>query len=262
MGGALTRRAWTISALTAALVLAIVAVTASSNCEARRLSAPNLAAGFESGLAGFNLSGVGEVVPEVIPPGDPPGDASCRFVLRGREDRSELVLGGDGNYGDYKTVDFEEGSEAWYGFSVLVRKMVYGRPGAHNLFMQFKSEGTGSPNFGLQLWDVDGERGLWTGGRSQEIDHDGERFLAPLRQERWHRIEIHFRASNEGAGFYQVFLDGQLVDSHRNVSMIVPNHDSAYIKTGLYRNGGEIPGKSVLLLDSVKLGPTRASVAG
>ncbi|MGV1048486.1 MAG: heparin lyase I family protein [Solirubrobacterales bacterium] len=262
MTGALTRRAWTISALAAALLLALVAIVGSSIGAARRMPVPRLVAGFEDGLAGFNLSGVGEVVPQVIPPGDPPGDASCRFVLRGGEDRSELVLGGRGSYGDYGTVDFEEGSEAWFGFSVLVRKMVYGRPGAHNLIMQFKSEGTGSPNFGLQLWDVDGNRGLWTGGPSQEVDHGGERFLAPFSPQHWHRIEIHFRASSQREGFYQVFLDGRLVDRHRDVSMIVPRHESAYIKTGLYRNGGEIPGKSVLLLDSVKLGPTRVSVAG
>jgi hypothetical protein len=42
--------------------------------------------------------------------------------------------------------------------------------------------------------------------------------------------------------------------------MIVPVATYAYIKDGLYRNGGEIPGTSEIRLDAAKLGDTMESV--
>ena len=121
--------------------------------------------------------------------------------------------------------------------------MVYGHPGAHNLIMQFKSDGEGSPNFGLQLWDYEGDdgisggKGLWSHGDAM----GGDRFLAPVSEHAWHDVAIHFRASSHDDGFYEVFLDGSLIDSRSGVSMIVPGRSSAYIKTGLYRNGETRP---------------------
>ncbi|HEX8752615.1 MAG TPA: hypothetical protein VF731_04285, partial [Solirubrobacterales bacterium] len=66
---------------------------------------------------------------------------------------------------------------------------------------------------------------------------------------------------SQGAGFYEVFLDGKLVDARSNVSMIVPGHSYAYIKDGLYRNGGTNPGTSELFIDDAKLGTSAAAVA-
>ena len=63
-----------------------------------------------------------------------------------------------------------------------------------------------------------------------------------------------------GNGFYELFLDGNLIDAQSNVTMIVPGRGLAYIKTGLYRNGDEIPGTSELKIDAAKLGTTRESV--
>ena len=188
------------------------------------------------------------------------GSKSCRVSLTGSQNRSELILGGNGSDSTRGTEEFHEGSEYWYGFSVFVKQMVYGKPGAHNLIMQFKSDGTGSPLFGLQLWNVNGQKGLWTGGPAQETNHGGERFLAPLAENAWHDIQIHFKASEVGAGFYEVFLDGKLIDAKSNVSMIVAGRGEAYIKDGLYRNGGTNPGTSELFLDSAKLGTTQAAV--
>jgi hypothetical protein len=181
------------------------------------------------------------------------GNAVCRFVLNHGEDRSELSLGGDARRGDNDTIEFHEGAEYWYAFSFNARRMDWGDPtGAWNLIMQFKSDGRGSPAFGLDLWDYHGDRGLWTEGSATS-----NRFLAPLGLRAWHRVEIHFRASEHRHGYYQIYLDGRLVDSRRRVSMIVPGRDFAYVKNGLYRNGGELPGKSVLLLDSVALSAER-----
>jgi Polysaccharide lyase len=203
---------------------------------------------------------VGEVVPTVIGGDARTGEKACRVVLTGHEERSELILGGNGGASANEELEFGNGAEGWYGFSFKILRMVYGRPGAHNLIMQFKSDGEGPPNFGLQLWNFAGEKGLWTGGRSQEISRGGERFLAPVAPRRWHDVQLHFHASSHGTGSYRLFLDGRPIDSHKHVSMIVPGHASAYIKTGLYRNPRVIPGRSELLLDSVKLGPTRESV--
>lgn len=219
---------------------------------------PSFSSGFENGLFGFNLAGVGDVDPTVTSSSASSGRYSCRVVLRGGQERSELIVGGGGGRSANSTLEFEEGDEGWFGFSFNVRKMIWGQLGIHNLIMQFKSEGTGSPEFALQLSDVDGERGFWSSGGASNVD----RFLAPVKPRRWHRALFHFRASNHGAGFFQVFLDGRLIDSRSRVSLIEPGEEHAYLKLGLYRNGEELRGKSVVLLDSVKLGRTRASVQG
>ena len=84
--------------------------------------------------------------------------------------------------------------------------------------------------------------------------------LSPVSERAWHDVAIHFKASSHGAGFYEVYLDGKLVDSRTGVSMIVPGHSFAYIKTGLYRNGETAPGTSELLVDAGRLGDTATSV--
>jgi hypothetical protein len=228
---------------------------------ARMRTMPIVDAGFEKGLFDWNIAGVGEVVPTVVDGNARSGLSSGRFVLTGSEERSELGLGGDGTDapGD---VNFYEGSEYWYGFSFNVQRMVYGEPGAHNLIMQFKSDGEGSPNFGLQLWDYEGDdgesggRGLWSHSGAM----GGDRFLAPVSEDAWHDVAIHFKASSSGDGFYEVYLDSRLIDARDDVSMIVPGHDSAYIKTGIYRNGETASGTSELLVDAAKLGRSAFSV--
>jgi hypothetical protein len=219
-----------------------------------------LDAGFESGLKGWNTAGVGEVQPAVVKGSARSGTGSCRMALSGTQNRSELILGGSGN-GNFDPVEFSEGSEYWYGFSFDVESMVYGRPGAHNLIMQFYSAGFG-PNFGLQLWDyagddgISGGKGLWSHGGAM----GGDRYLSPLSEGQWHDVQIHFKASSRGAGFYQVYLDGKLIDSRENVSMISPGSEYAYIKDGLYRNGGQIPGPAEIRLDAAKLGSSQSAV--
>jgi hypothetical protein len=199
---------------------------------------------------------VGEVVPKLASDIVRDGEQSSAIRLTGEQDRSELILGGDGGGSTAGTIHFQEGDEAYYAFSFYIQTMVYGEPGAHNLIMQFKSNGEGSPAFGLQLWDYQGHRGLWSSGSGM----GGDRFLAPLAEQVWHDVVIHFRASSAGTGFYEVYLDGQLIDARESVSMIVPGTSYAYIKNGLYRNGEEIPGASEIRLDAAKLGETLESV--
>jgi Polysaccharide lyase len=235
-------------------VVAIVALSDSTPSYAHRAS---IFVNFQNGLEeDFNLDGVGEVIPTVVGVGPAGGNKVARFALRGRDERSELILGRDA-MGEEGTIRFYEGAEYWYGFSFDIVHMIYGHPGAHNLIMQFKSNGYGSPLFGLQLWDVYGRRGLWTAGTAMEKNHSGERFLAPLTERRWHHVRVWFRASEHGDGFYRVYLDGKLVDRRDRTTMIVSGENFAYIKTGLYRNGDQIPGKSVLLVDSAELGSGR-----
>jgi hypothetical protein len=227
----------------------------------RPTSGTVLESSFESGnLLNWNIAGLGEVLPTVTNTLARSGSDSARFLLTGNQNRSELIFGGNGTASTYGTEEFFEGEEFWYGFSFYIKQMVYGQPGAHNLIMQFKSNGTGSPNFGLQLWNVNGKKGLWTGGAAQQIGSSGERFLSPLTENAWHDVQIHFKASEVGAGFYETFLDGKLVDAQSGISMIVPGKNGAYIKNGLYRNGGTAPGTSEIFIDSAKLGTTQASV--
>jgi hypothetical protein len=242
-----------------AAVAAVVAVAlaASSHCSPSLAKRAPIFVDFQGGLEeDFNLDGVGEVIPKVVGIGPGMANDVARFELRGRQNRSELILG-PATMGDDGTVRFYEGAEYWYGFSFDIVRMVYGRPGAHNLIMQFKSNGYGSPLFGLQLWSVYGRRGLWSAGTAMEKGRAGERFLAPLSEQRWHHVRIWFRASEHGAGFYRVYLDGRLVDRKNHVTMIDRKREFAYIKSGLYRNGDQIPGRSVLLLDSAELGEGR-----
>jgi hypothetical protein len=215
-------------------------------------------AGFEGGLQGWNIAGVGEVVPTVVGDIVRTGSKSAKVILTGSENRSELIFGGNGTGSTAGTAEFREGDEYWYGFSFYIVQMVWGHPGAHNLVMQFKSDGVGSPAFGLDLWDVSGNRGLWCEGSATGGPN---RFLAPLSAGVWYDVAIHFRASNQGRGFYEVFLDRRLIDARQNVSMIISGQSSAYIKNGLYRNGREIPGTSEIRLDSAKLGESLASVS-
>ncbi len=226
---------------------------------------PLLEAAFENGLTGWNTAGVGEVTPIVVSDLVRTGTRSGRVLLTGSQNRSELILGGNGSGSTSGTRRFVEGDEYWYGFSFYINSMVYGRPGAHNLIMQFKSADSGSPNFGLQFWDYDGDddqyednpKGLWSHGKSM----GGDRFLAPVAERAWHDVVIQFRASATGGGFYRLYLDGKLIDSRSSVSMIVPGAPYAYIKNGLYRNGGNIPGTSEIRLDSARLGSSLGSIA-
>lgn len=218
---------------------------------------PILDAGFESGLTGWNTAGVGEVMPTVVGDVVRSGSRSARVILTGTQVRSELILGGSGTGSTTGTQKFYEGDEAWYGFSFYIKSMVYGRPGAHNLILQFKGNDSGSPGFGLQLWDYQGNRGLWSHGSGM----GGDRFLAPVPEGTWHDVKIHFKTSRTGAGFYEVYLNGKLVDARSQTSILVSSATYGYIKDGLYRNGSNIPGTSEIRLDAAKLGTSAAAVA-
>jgi len=219
-------------------------------------------AGFENGLDNWNTAGMGEVLPDLANDTVRTGAWSGRFALNGSQDRSELILGGNGNGSVNDAIRFYEGSEHYYAFSFYINSMTYGEPGAHNLIMQLKGTDEGSPYFGLQLWDYEGDdgesggRGLWSHGEGM----DGDRFLSPVSEHRWHDVVIHFRASAHGDGFYTVYLNGVLLDHRDGVTLIPPGADHDYIKSGLYRNGSEIPGNAEIRLDAVRLGPNLAAV--
>lgn len=221
-----------------------------------------LDAGFESGLFNWNTAGVGDVIPAVSTDIVRTGAFAGDFTLSGGQSRSELILGGNGNGSANNAIHFNEGDEAFYAFSFYIESMMYGRPGAHNLILQFKGDDDGSPNLGLQLWDYEGDdgqsggRGLW----SHSDAMDGDRFLAPAAEGQWHDVLIHFRTSAAGAGFYAIYLNGALIDARNGVSIIPPGANYVYLKNGLYRNGNSIPGTSELRIDASKLGPTAASV--
>lgn len=218
-------------------------------------------AGFEEGtLNGWSLCCT-LATPTVTSADARAGTYSADVKLTGSEYRSELVFGGDGS-AKSSEITFKEGDDRYYAFSFKIISMIYGKPGGHNIIMQFKSDGEGSPEFALQLWNVGGEKGLWTGGPAQEVKGGGERFLAPVSEGQWHDIVIHFVASEAGKGSYETFLDGIKVDSAPGINMIVPGTKSAYIKNGLYRNNETVTGTSELLIDNARLGKTLASVGG
>jgi hypothetical protein len=218
--------------------------------------APLLEAGFENGLANWNIAGVGDVAPTVVSDTARTGSKSGKVLLTGTQDRSELIFGGNGGGSNTGTVKIWEGDEYWYAFSFNIQSMVYGKPGAHNLIMQLKGSDSGSPGFGLMLWNYQGKRGLWSHGPGM----GGDRFLSLAAERQWHDVLIHFKASRVGAGSYEIYLDGQLIDTRANTSVIASAAQHAYIKNGLYRNGDNIPGTSEIRLDAARLGTSRESV--
>lgn len=244
---------------TVSLIVVICALLASSIGGSSEGASPpgrTFQSGFEQGFNGFNLAGVGEVAPTVVevPPGS--GRHAAKFTLRGHQGRSELIVGGDGSEDNGGTIEFGEGAEGWLGFSVDILRMDYGPPRFFNLIMQFKGEGEGSPNFAIQLGQRGRERGIWTSGNAM----GRSRFLSPIQMRKWHRIELNFRASSHGAGFFRLFLDGRLIDQRTGVNMIPPGRSNAYIKLGLYRDGTDLDHVSTTLVDSVSLGKRRAAV--
>ena len=223
----------------------------------------SLVANFEQGLSGWNTAGVGDTVPTVVSDTVREGNGAAKVRLTGNQGRSELILGGDGSSSldGYKT--FNEGDEAYYSFSFLIKSMQYGRPGAHNLIYQLHSDGEGSPPLGLLLWDYEGDdgvsggRGLWSHGSAM----GGDRFLAPLDEDRWYDVAIRITNSRTGNGSYDLYLDGELIDSRSGVNTIRPDRTYNYMKNGLYRNGDEIPGTSELRIDNARLGTSLEAVA-
>ena len=210
-------------------------------------------AGFENGLQNWNTAGVGEVVPTTASDIVREGSKAARVALTGTQKRSELILGGTGT-DEFDPWKFNEGDEYFYGFSFYIDSMVYGYPGAHNLIMQLKGHDEESPYFALGLWDY-GNRGLWV----EEGETSVNRFLSPVSEHQWHDVAVHFRDSATGTGFYEVFLDGSLIGSRNNVSLMSKSADFAYIKNGIYRSS-KLTGTSEIRLDAAKLGRTWDSV--
>lgn len=224
-------------------------------------TAPHLVADFENGMSGWSTAATSEVAPRLVSGIVRDGARSSLVRLTGTRSRSQLILGGDGGESDEGVLQIHEGDEYAFAFSFYIQTMVYGEPGVDNAILRVKSDASETAAFGLQLWDPvvggqDGERGLWSSGEAV----GGDRFLAPVSEREWHDAIVHFRASSLGAGFYAIYLDGELVDARDAVSMIVPGSSYAQIEVGLYRSGEEVPGTSEIRIDAAKLGSTLESV--
>ena len=148
------------------------------------------------------------------------GGRTSRVVrLSGEQAGSELILGDDATGAPTEIL---EGDEYALSFSFNIGSMAYGEPEADNVMVEFTDETGENRSFGLQLWqDAIGDpqglgRGLWASGEAA----GGDRFLSSLTERAWHEVEIDFRASAEGAGFYAVFLDDEMVDVRGGVSLI------------------------------------------
>ncbi|HWM54347.1 MAG TPA: heparin lyase I family protein [Solirubrobacterales bacterium] len=224
-------------------------------------AAPHLVADFENGMEGWSTAATSEVTPRLVSGIVRDGERSSLVRLTGTRSRSQLILGGDGDEGDEGVVQIHEGDEYAFAFSFYIQTMTYGEPGVDNAILRLTSDASETSAFGLQLWNPavggqDGERGLWSSGEAV----GGDRFLAPVPELEWHDAIVHFRASSQGAGFYAVYLDGELVDARDAVSMIVPGSSYVQIEVGLHRSGEQVAGTSEIRIDAAKLGPTLESV--
>jgi hypothetical protein len=160
--------------------------------------------------------------------------------------------------GGSEAIEVRDGEEYALAVTFLVQPTAYRAPGDENLIVQFSSEESESPSFGLQLWD-DGsgtQRGLWSSGDAM----GGERFLAPLAEGVPHEAVLCFKASSGADGFYLLLLDGQPVDARAWVSLIDSGSSAAQIDVGLFRDGEPVAGASDVLVGPTRLGDTLESV--
>jgi hypothetical protein len=222
---------------------------------------PRLVANFENGLQGWT-AGSGDWVPKLAGVIVRDGSNASLVRLTGEQSSSRLILGGDGGSGDVGAVQIREGDEYAFAFSFYIQAMVYGEPGADNMVLRLKSDASEEPQLGLQLWDYgstdwhDGARGLWSSGGAT----DGPRFLGPVVEREWHDVVLNFRASAQGEGFYEIYLDGEKADARSGVSLIAPGSSFIQIEVGLFRDSSRVQGTSELRIDAAKLGDDLESV--
>jgi hypothetical protein len=184
------------------------------------------------------------------------GDGHTARVIRlsGEEPGSELILG-DGASG--VPTQIQEGDEYALSFSLDVQSMAFGEPEADNVMVEFTDEAGESRTFGLQLWQLaigDPQslgRGVWASGEAM----GGNRFLSPLTERAWHDVEIDFKASAQGEGFYAVFLDNELIDARAGVSLIPSGSGAAQIGVGLRRDPTRVQGSSEIRFGPASLEP-------
>jgi hypothetical protein len=133
-----------------------------------------------------------------------------------------------------------EGSEYWYGASLLVPSNPNKADGwgtaVHNTVMQFKNEGTGSPPVELGIWhwsDTRPDNGLEVrmGGTYRLLD--SEAFL----YDRTIDLAVHVKFSSDPSqGFVEVWVNGVQVVPPMYGRTLNPGVDS-YLKQGLYTTG-------------------------
>jgi hypothetical protein len=224
---------------TAGVAESVAAATASSAPSAAPTRPLLFSSDFTRGLANWSLGGMGEATPQVVESEEGP---YCEFSLTGSQGRSELIMGNDLHITEGQTVlyEFEE---------FIVPGFAYGsRALGWNIFTQFKSDGEGSPMLALDLWDENGQKGLYV-----EPEPGPNYYVAPMAEGVWHRISMQITASSTGAGGWVVYLDGQEVDRKTGMDTIRPGKSFAYIKNGLYRSGPTIDADSRLRLRDVSL---------
>jgi hypothetical protein len=215
--------------------------------------ATRLVANFEEGLNGWSTAPAGNIPPRVTRGVVRDGGNASVFRLTGEQSRSQLILGGDG--GTEGAIQIHEGDEYVFGFSFYIQSMVYGEPGADNVMVELISDASDARTFGLQLWQnaiddpLRAGRGLWASGEAM----GGDRFLRPLTERTWHDVAIHFLASAQGAGYYEIYLDGELIDLRGAVSLIAPGSTYSQIDVGLLRDSTRVIGTSEIRIDAASL---------
>lgn len=207
---------------------------------------PTLSYSFEDGtIDGWNTGGVGEgpAYPEVSTTRAHTGTHSLEVNLQGEQNRAELVLGGDGS-DQADGIRFGEGDHYRWSYYIYIVPggMVYGLPGAHNVFNQLKSDGEGSPQIALELWDYATHKGLWINDVDPADQSSRNRFLSVISEGEWHQVAIEFIASESEVGMIKVSLDGVVLTTVEEINTIVPGHNFLYLKDGLYRNGATVGG--------------------
>lgn len=210
---------------------------------------------FEDDFTNWSLAGVGEgpAYPKIVTNAPlKEGAKACEVNLQGSQSRAELIVGEESSI-----TRFQEGDHVRFYFSVYIfpGEMLYGHPGAHNIFCQLKSDGEGSPLLSMHLWDYPGNsnenlllpgkgKGLWlVVPRSDKSGAVTTFYLnIPFAEGEYHDIIFEFKASLQGvnAGSCKFTVDGEEVWADTGIPTIAILRILNYLKVGLYRNGPNV----------------------
>ncbi|MEO8504703.1 MAG: heparin lyase I family protein [Acidobacteriota bacterium] len=189
-----------------------------------------------------------------------PGDRAAS------KERAELKL----EEKDVERVHGRQGSEMWYGWSLLVPADYSDPPrGQFQILAQWHQQlsdiagpfKAGAPPVALHL--VNDERGghkLILAGRS--VPYGDPRTLGPepIRLGSWVDLVVHIRWSTGNDGLVEAWLDGRPFGVGKMTGATLYTPVSNYLRLGLYRSKGVLSTNHIFL-DEVRVGDSYAAVA-
>lgn len=124
------------------------------------------------------------------------------------------------------------------------------------IVLQAKQYAGGEPNFSLRMSN-EGDYGLYFQSKPHsDCDKSEECLIATLSPDTWHDLKVHFKPADNGEGFLEVWVDGELGWSYEGTTLRVtreeydPNVTDSFLKFGMYT---EIRDERVIYFDDITM---------